>query len=83
MSCNVLLQDCTRHTVALGPHKSIGAFLYAPHPEPAPQGSSNRRLTVDSDFVAHTADEAAIFDGDSFSWSFRMDAPPMPKTGDF
>jgi hypothetical protein len=30
-----------------------------------------------------TADWATNFDGDSFSRSFRMDAPLMPKTGEF
>jgi hypothetical protein len=30
-----------------------------------------------------TADWAINFDGDSFSRSFRMDAPLMPKTGEF
>jgi hypothetical protein len=30
-----------------------------------------------------TADWATDFDGDSFSLSFRMDAPLMPKTGEF
>jgi hypothetical protein len=30
-----------------------------------------------------TADWATNFDGDSFSQSFRMDAPLMPKTGEF
>jgi hypothetical protein len=30
-----------------------------------------------------TADRATDFDGDSFFRSFRMDAPLMPKTGDF
>jgi hypothetical protein len=66
------------------PYMSIGAFLLAPLREPIPHGNNNRRFTtIDPDFVAQTADHAIAFEGDSFSRSFRMDAPLMPKTGDF
>jgi carbonic anhydrase/acetyltransferase-like protein (isoleucine patch superfamily) len=44
--------------------------------------SVHNRFTIDHEFVAMTADWATYFDGDSFSRSFRMDAPLMPKTGE-
>jgi hypothetical protein len=58
-------------------------FVPAPTHEQTHHGSANRRHTIDPDFVAMTADWATNFDGDSFSRSFRMDAPLVPKTGEF
>jgi hypothetical protein len=58
-----------------------GEFMHAPQREQTHSGSTSRRFTIDSDFVAMTADWATDFDGDYFSRSFRMHAPLMPKTG--
>ena len=59
----------------------------APVPTPVHEhplhSSASRRPTIDPEFVAMTADWATNFDGDSFSRSFRMDAPLMPRTGEF
>jgi hypothetical protein len=72
------------HTAATtrvdAPYKLIGYFVHAPQCERIHKRSNGRRLTIDLDFVAQTADKATDFDGDSFSRSFRMDSPLMPKT---
>jgi hypothetical protein len=65
------------------PYKLPGEFMPAPHREQTHIGSNNRRFTIDHDFVAITTDWATDFDGDSFFLSIRMDAPLMPKTGEF
>jgi hypothetical protein len=63
------------------PYMLTGELVHAPQREHAHIGSNNnRRFTIDHDFVAMTADWATVFDGDSFSRSFRTDAPLMPKT---
>jgi hypothetical protein len=59
------------------------SFVPAPTFEQSPHGSASRRPTIDPEFVAMTADWATSFDGDSFSRFFRMDAPLMPRTGEF
>jgi hypothetical protein len=55
----------------------------APVLEYPPNSSASRMPTIDPEFVAMTAYWANNFDGDSFSRSFRMDAPLMPRTGEF
>jgi hypothetical protein len=65
------------------PYKPTWEFVLAPPHEPAHSGTTGRRHTIDPEFVAMTADKATHFDGDLFSRSFRMDAPLMPKTGEF
>jgi hypothetical protein len=62
--------------------KLASEFVLAPQHEQTRRGDTNRRHTIDLDFVAMTADWATNIDGDSFSRSFRMDAPLMPKTGE-
>jgi hypothetical protein len=89
----LLRRDALRdHPVSIGtatpslvdaPYKLTGDFVYAPQREQRHIGNTSRRYTIDPDFVAMTADSATDFDGDSFSRSFRMDAPLMPKTCDF
>jgi hypothetical protein len=58
-------------------------FVLAPTYEQSHHGSATRRPTIDPEFVAMTAKWATNFDGDSFSRSFRTDAPLMPRTGEF
>jgi hypothetical protein len=65
------------------PYIHTGEFVLAPPHEPAHSGRTGRGHTIDPEFVAMTADWATNFDGDSFSRSLRMDAPLMPKTGEF
>jgi hypothetical protein len=89
----LLRRDALRdHPVAIGaatnplvdaPYRLAGEFVHAPPHEPAHSGITSRRHTIDPEFVAMTADCATTFDGDSFSRSFCMDAPLMPKTGEF
>jgi hypothetical protein len=89
----LLRRDALRdHPVAIGttapspidaPYKLTGKFVLAPQREQTHSSSTNRLFTIDPDFVAMTADWATDFDDDSFSRSFRMDAPLMPKTCDF
>jgi hypothetical protein len=66
-----------------GPFRPPSEFVPAPTHEQSQHGSASRRPTIDPDVVAMTADWATNFDGDSFYRSFRMEAPPMPKTGEF
>jgi hypothetical protein len=66
-----------------GPFMHASEFVHAPTHEQSHHGIASRRPTIDPDFVAMTADWATNFDGDSFSGTFRMDAPLMPKTGEF
>jgi hypothetical protein len=88
MLCRDALRD---HPVAISiattPHVDASFMLateivHAPQHEQTHRGSTSRRHTIDPDFVAMTADWAKNFDGDSFSRSFRMAAPLMPKTGE-
>jgi hypothetical protein len=89
----MLRRDALRdHPVSIGPASTPhvdtpymlpGEFMHASQREQTNIGSNNRRFTIDPDFVAMTADWATDFDGDSFSRSFRMDAPLMPETGEF
>jgi hypothetical protein len=89
----LLHRDALRdHPIAIGtaatphvdtPYMLTGEFVRATQRKQTHRGSNKLRFTIDPDFVAMTADWATDFDGDSFSRSFRMDAPLMPKTGDF
>jgi hypothetical protein len=89
----LLRRDAMRdHRVAIdagaNPHVDdlympASTFVPAPTYEQSPHGNASRRPTIDPEFVAMTADWATNFDGDSFSRSFRMDAPLMPWTGEF
>jgi hypothetical protein len=65
-----------------GPYRPIGAFVPAHVHEPTHSSTASRRHTIDPEFVAMTADWGNNFDGDSFSRSFRLEAPLMPKTGE-
>jgi hypothetical protein len=65
------------------PYLPASDFVPAPTYEQTLHGTASRRHSIDPGFVAMTADWATNFDGDSFSRSFRMDAPLMPKTGEF
>jgi hypothetical protein len=58
-------------------------FVPTPTYEQSPHGSASRRPTIDPEVVAMIADWATNFDGDSFSRSFRMDAPLKPRTREF
>jgi hypothetical protein len=88
-----LRRDALRdHPVAIGtaatppvdaPYMLIDEFVPTPPREQTPSGGTSRRFTIGPDFVAMTADKATDIDGDSFSRSLRMDAPLMPKTGEF
>jgi hypothetical protein len=64
-------------------YKLTSDFVPAPTYKHSPHGSASRRSTIDPEFVAMTAEWATNFDGDSLSRSFRMDAPLMPRTGEF
>jgi hypothetical protein len=64
-------------------YRAASDYVPAPTYEQSAHGSASRRPTIDPEFVAMTADWATNFDGDSFSRSFRMDAPLMPRTGEF
>jgi hypothetical protein len=87
----ILCRDALfEHPVAIGatanplvdaPYRPTRDFVPDPPHEPAHSGSTSRRHTIDPGFVALTADSATNFVGDSFSRSFRMDAPLMPKDG--
>jgi hypothetical protein len=59
------------------------AFVPAYVHEPTHSGTASRRHTIDPEFIAMTADWGNNFDGDSFSRSIRLEAPLMPKTGEF
>jgi hypothetical protein len=65
------------------PYMLIGDFVTANQREHTPHRGNNRRFTTDPEFVAQTGDHATPFDGNFFPWSFRMDAPLMPKTSNF
>jgi hypothetical protein len=66
-----------------GPYMPARELVPAPTHEETHHGIASRRHTIDPGFVAMTADWATNFDGDSYSRSFRMDAPLIPKTGEF
>jgi hypothetical protein len=64
-------------------YMSTSDYLPPPsRPVPAHRGLS-QRFTIDHAFAAQTVYKATDFDGDSLARSFRMDAPLMPKTGEF
>jgi hypothetical protein len=80
------------HPVAIGiaatshvdtPYKLTSEFVHAPQREQTHRRSNNHLFIIDPNFVAVTAYWATDFNGDSFSRWFCMDAPSMPKTGDF
>ena len=64
-------------------YRPTSASVPAPMFEHSLHKNASRRPTINPEFVAMTADWATNFDGDSFSRSFRMDAPLMPRTGEF
>jgi hypothetical protein len=64
-------------------YRHASTFVPAPTYEQSPHGSASRRPTIDPKIVAMTANWATNIDGDSFSRSFRMDAPLIPGTGEF
>jgi hypothetical protein len=64
------------------PYMLTSEIVPASQRERTHRGSNSRRFIIDPDFVAMTADLVTDLNGDSFSRSFRMDAPLMPKTGE-
>jgi hypothetical protein len=75
--------DTTAPSRVDAPYMLTGEFAPAPQREQTHSRSTSRKFKTDPDFVAMTEDLATDFDGDYFSRSFHMDAPLMPKTGEF
>jgi hypothetical protein len=92
MQSELLRRDALRdHPVAIdsganppvdGPYMPTSAFVPAPIHEQPHFGTASRRHMIDPGFVAMTSDWGNNFDDDSFSRSFRLEAPLMPKTGE-